>query len=401
MDYFSDFGFIGMAEASLLFEGDSLQGDLETARDCRTSEFMVIPSSLTQSDNEAKSTVMAAPRSRKSTKPRASRNSRKSELEDQMEERMRDSIETRFSSLEEKMLGMFSELQRQNMALPRSSATATFSLPSVQSNTSGVCQPTDSRLDSAKKQRTVLSLENSLNDKLLDSSRRTLPQQSSAEELHYTEDDFDLEDVISLQTGQAEAKELDLESQSNLSEHVQEQGQIDDRSVKYKLSENSSEETQQVLLDMFGDDACVKKSSSGEGVLLDKAQRDILNESWRISTPSRLTAYRDSYKNSFPVHERSEEFLKVPSLDDIVEHFLIKRHSGKATFKWARSLFTAHLKEMERLAFQGQTAARMGIIISLYEQRALASLLQELRKEKPNLDAATQLGIYLQCLPKF
>ena len=32
----------------------------------------------------------------------------------------------------------------------------------------------------------------------------------------------------------------------------------------------------------------------------------------------------------------------------------------------------------------------MGIIISLYEQRALASLLQELREENPNLDAATQ-----------
>ena len=120
----------------------------------------------------------------------------------------------------------------------------------------------------------------------MDSSRRTLPQQSSAEELHYTEDDFDLEDVISLQPGQAEAKELDVESKSNLSEHVQEQGQIDDRFLKYKLSENSSEETQHVLLDMFGDDACVKKSSSGAGVLLDKAQCDILNESWRISTPS-------------------------------------------------------------------------------------------------------------------
>ena len=155
---------------------------------------------------------------------------------------------------------MFSELQRQNMALPSSSATATFSLTSVQCNTLGVCQPTDSRLDSAKKQRKVLSLENSLNDELLDSSWRTLPQQSvSAEELHYTEDDFDMEDVISLQPGQAEAKELDLESQSNLSEHVQEQGQIDDRFLKYKLSENPSEETQHFLLGMFGDDACVKK----------------------------------------------------------------------------------------------------------------------------------------------
>ena len=213
------------------------------------------------------------------------------------------------------------------MALQSSSATATFSLPSVQCNTADVCQPTDSRLESAKKQRKVLSLENSLSDELLDSSRRTLPQQSvSTEELHSTEDDFDLEDVISLQRGQAEAKELDLESQSNLSEHVQEQGQINDRFLKYKLSENSTEETQHVLLDMFGDDACVKKkSSSGAGVLLEQAQCDILNESRRISKPSRLTAYR------------------VPSLDYIVEHFLIKQHSGKATFKRARSLFTAHL----------------------------------------------------------
>ena len=71
-----------------------------------------------------------------------------------------------------------------------------------------MCQPIDSRLDFAKKQTKVLSLENSLNDELLDSSR-TLPQQPvPAEELHSTEDDFDLEDVISLQPGQAEAKEL-------------------------------------------------------------------------------------------------------------------------------------------------------------------------------------------------
>lgn len=141
---------------------------------------------------------------------------------------------------------------------------------------------------------------------------------------------------------------------------------------------------------MFGEDACVKKSSSGTGVILDKAQTDILNESWRINMPYRLTAYRDSYKSSFPVHEKSEEFLKVPSLGDMDEHFLIKRHSGKATFKRSRSLFTPYLKEMERLAFQEQSAARMGIVMSLYEQRALASLLQELRQDNPNWDAATQ-----------
>lgn len=45
---------------------------------------------------------------------------------------------------------------------------------------------------------------------------------------------------------------------------------------------------------MFGEDACVKRP--------------------------------DNYKNSLPEHEKSEEFLKVLSLDDDMEHFLIKRH---------------------------------------------------------------------------
>ena len=77
---FLDFGFVSMAEVSLLFDRDLLEGDIERSRDCLTSEFMVIPSSLTQSDNQAKkSTVMAAPRLRKSTKRKVSRNRRKTE----------------------------------------------------------------------------------------------------------------------------------------------------------------------------------------------------------------------------------------------------------------------------------------------------------------------------------
>ena len=145
-----------------------------------------------------------------------------------------------------------------------------------------------------------------------------------------------------------------------------------------------------MLLDMYGEDACIKKSDAGPSILLDKTQTDILNESWRISAPVKLTAYKEAYKGSFPVHEKAEEMLKVPSLDDIVETFLIKRLSGKATFKRSRSLFTQQWKEIERLAFQGQTAARMGIVISLYVQQALAMLLQELKSDSPNLDSATQ-----------
>ena len=108
-----------------------------------------------------------------------------------------------------------------------------------------------------------------------------------------------------------------------------------------------------------------------------------------------LSEYKESYRNSFPVHKNAEEGLKFPSLDDIVETFLIKRHSTRAVFKRNRSLYTQHLKEIERLAFQGQTAARMGIFISLYSQQALALLLQELGSDKPNIDKAIQTVRYV------
>ena len=108
-----------------------------------------------------------------------------------------------------------------------------------------------------------------------------------------------------------------------------------------------------------------------------------LCQSWRISALDKLTAYREAYKSSFPVHKKAEDILKVPSLDDIVEHFFIQSHSGKATFKNARTLFSHNWKDIAKLACKGQSAAQMGIIIILYIQQALASLLQQLNQESP------------------
>ena len=158
-----------MTEASLHFDGDVLEGEEDAPGVCRSSEFRATRSSLAQSENEAsKTTSMAAPNSRKPGRARSFGNSRKSDLEDQMEEKMRSSIETRFSSFQEKMLGFLKDSQgRQNPALPSSSATACTTFSSVQCNTSGVCQPTVSRTHSENSQRNFISLDNSLNDELL------------------------------------------------------------------------------------------------------------------------------------------------------------------------------------------------------------------------------------------
>ena len=172
--------------------------------------------------------------------------------------------------------------------------------------------------------------------------------------------------MLSNQPGQKERQ--DLMSQSGESVQILDDGNAE-RFNKYNANPkttDSSEEKQQNLRDLFGEDACVKRSSAGAGIVLDESQSDVLNESWRIKAPNDLSAYKDSYRSSFPVNEQSVDMLQVPSLDDIVETFLIRRHSQKTTFQMAKSLFTQHLKEIEKFAFQGQTAARMGIVITLY-----------------------------------
>ena len=224
-----------------------------------------------------------------------------------MEERMRASIEARFSSFEEKMLGMMADFQRQQKSV-QPTLVATSKICTAQRSTSGVCQPsvtTINTLGSGSGPRNIISLDNSLNDELLGSK-------SPVEW-----DLGDSDDILSLQPAQAESREMDLDSQSNFSEPRYAEDDTLDRFLKCKSSDNVSEETRHVLLDMFGDDACVKKSGTGAGILLDKSQSDILNEFWRISAPIKLIAYRDAYKSSFPVHEKVEDMLKVPSLDYI------------------------------------------------------------------------------------
>ncbi len=108
---------------------------------------------------------------------------------------------------------------------------------------------------------------------------------------------------------------------------------------------------------------------------------EILNDSWHIENPEQLTAYKDEYKVSFPLHESTKQILNVPHFDSMVEHLLLQKHGKKAapanTSRHVK-LLSQPAKTIEKLAFQGQTASRMGIVVNAYIQQALGGLLGKL-----------------------
>ena len=109
-----------------------------------------------------------------------------------------------------------------------------------------------------------------------------------------------------------------------------------------------------------------------------------------LKNPSKLSSYRESYRASFPVQEESVDFLQVPTLDDTVESLLVKKHGHKAVFGSTPSLYNCQLRSIEKIGFQGQSAARMGVIMTCYTQKALGIFLENLQSENPNIDRAIQ-----------
>lgn len=202
-----------------------------------------------------------------------------------------------------------------------------------------------------------------------------------------------LDDQISLAPSTREVRELLGDDEVSLSddfernfllESDQNQMRIDSNNNRFQnlLNKNTdSNQTKTSLNDIFGN-----VSSTAEekiGLCLDKAQEEILMKSWRSSDPEKLTAYRDEYRQCFPVHKDSSDFLQVPSLDDILEPMLRKKHGSKANKGWGknRNLVTQPLKSIETLAYQGQIAARMGIIAIAYMQQALGTLLNSISSQ--------------------
>lgn len=380
-----------MTEASVRF-GNS---EMEEETISQGEQSPTLSENETESRRTGNSMAAKSPKKGKVSKTsrrRTSKTSKKAELtslEDKMEEKMRSSIESRFASFEDKILGLIAKGQS--------------------SNTSGVCSPslvsTNTRIVSPSGRLITVSAANNYTLGVSSVSRNSIPIQSSldeellnplrqnqqqTEEITHTRQD----DELSIQPGQLERRDLEVDSSISDSEMAQSQimtgeEKLDTRFSRYK-SREASDEPQNVLKQIFGDDACTGNTNSNAGLILDESQSDILKQSWRIAKPDKLTAYKDSYKVAFPIHEKSEDLICVPSLDDIVETFLMKRFSNKACFKKQKNLQTSHLKEIEKLAYQGQVAAKMGISIVVYLQQAVRVLLEELKTENPNIDLAIQ-----------
>ena len=87
------------------------------------------------------------------------------------------------------------------------------------------------------------------------------------------------------------------------------------------------------MSEVFGEDAQSGEVNNASEISLDQCQSEILSNSRRSEHPDILTAYKDNYQFPFPLSDKTAEFLKVPSLEDTVETFLIKKSSSKACLK--------------------------------------------------------------------
>lgn len=155
----------------------------------------------------------------------------------------------------------------------------------------------------------------------------------------------------------------------------------DSDSVSSVETKHLSEKNQSILVDLFGEDA-KPQDKKRHGISLESSQKELLESSWHCKSPDKLSSFQENLKDYFPLSEESEKFLNIPSLDPIVESLLVKKHgSKKATFsKTGASLVSQPFKGIEKSAYSGQLAAKMGIASLLYIQQGLGSLLSSLNK---------------------
>lgn len=299
-----------------------------------------------------------------------------------LEERLSGKLEEKVSSLDSKFDSLLKMLSERSAGKE--------SGVSLESNTSGVCRPREETEGSnLGARRPLIDINNGLDESY---GIRPVAVSENARPV--------VEDTISLQPGQNETREFlydsDVENMSVSNKSVGEQDiltatRFDRYKVPGKSDMQGNSENSGLLFDMFGSDAQTKPMVANNGLALDHSQMEVLDNSLRCKDPSRLSAYKDSYKLSFPVSAEAEEYLKVPSLDELSELLLVKKHGRKAAFGASHSLYSQPNKAIEKIAYQGQVAAKMGVISLCYAQQALGQLLINLKDEKSNIDENIQM----------
>lgn len=194
-------------------------------------------------------------------------------------------------------------------------------------------------------------------------------------------------DTLAFVTSHAHSKDSEVDDDEVLS--VMAKGSFSDSESEFECAQNKSEaphlsaETKKCLFDIFGDDATVKKPVKKQGIILDASQKEVLDSTLHCSTPSYLTAFSEENFELFPVDESTEQFLQVPSIDPLIEGCLVKRHGAKASFpkNKVKSLHTQPSKMVEKIAYKGQQAARLGIVMQLYVQQSLGNLIEDLQRD--------------------
>ena len=288
-----------------------------------------------------------------------------------LEEKLSGKFQERFTSLDSKFDRLFALID-----------TAKNISSRAENSTSGACRPHRERRDSTGSTggRSVLVD----NDNSLDG---------------FSDQDQDHDDRLSLQPGQQERRAVDFISDSEderslaESEHPTNSASRFEKYSKSVQKEEGKENgplTHDILREMFGEDAQTTSSNSKNGLCLDEAQINTINLSWRSKAPDKIASYKETSKLSFPVSESTDSVLNVPSLDDLTERLLMRRHGRKAAFGNTQSLYSQPFKSIEKIGYQGQVAARLGMISICYTQQALGNLLTNLKSSSPNLDEAIQ-----------
>lgn len=183
-----------------------------------------------------------------------------------------------------------------------------------------------------------------------------------------------------------ESGDDDNEHDDGISIRAHESGSDLDDDIK-SADEKISEKAKKCLFELFGEDAITNKSNKKAGIKLDDSQKQVLEGSWRAKNPNSITAFAEENFEAFPVDEETEKFLQVPTLDDMIETCLINKHGKKAAFtKASRTLHSQPYKMIEKLAYRGQQAAYLGIIMQMYLQQSLGTLVENLSDDVIDTD---------------